>query len=110
MSASTVSKPIFEIKATEERNKISTRMLSGSGKKRPIFWLSGCKRLEKNLQWWFWLVTGNIPLSSKVKTVKNNVIEYMEYNVYELTNSDFSKDAAREFDQIDHGEDIVFPL
>ena len=79
MSASAVSKPIFEIKATEERTNISTPMLSGSGKKRPIFWLSGRKRLVKNQQWWFRLVTGNIPLSSKVKTGKNNVIEYMEY-------------------------------
>ena len=33
VSASAVSKPIFEIKATEDKTKISTPMLSGSGKK-----------------------------------------------------------------------------
>ena len=32
MNASTVSKPIFEIKATENNTKIITPMLSGSGK------------------------------------------------------------------------------
>ena len=32
LSASAVSKPIFDIKATEDKNKISTPMLSESGK------------------------------------------------------------------------------
>ena len=32
MSASDVSKPIFDIKATEYKTNISTPMLSGSGK------------------------------------------------------------------------------
>ena len=32
MSASAISKPIFEIKTTEGKNNISTHMLSGSGK------------------------------------------------------------------------------
>ena len=32
VSASAVSKPIFDIKATDDKTKISTPMLSGSGK------------------------------------------------------------------------------
>ena len=32
MIASAVNKPIFEIKATDDKTKISTPMLSGSGK------------------------------------------------------------------------------
>ena len=32
MSASSVSKPIFEIKSTEDKTNISTPILSGSGK------------------------------------------------------------------------------
>ena len=32
MSASAVSKPVFETKATEDKNNISTPMLSGSSK------------------------------------------------------------------------------
>ena len=37
VSASTVSKPIFDIKATEDKNNISTPMLSVSGKNVPSF-------------------------------------------------------------------------
>ena len=37
MSVSAVSKPIFKIKATEDKTKISTPMLSGSGKKVVYF-------------------------------------------------------------------------
>ena len=37
VSASTVSKPILEIEATEDNNKITTPMLSGSGKKIVYF-------------------------------------------------------------------------
>ena len=37
MIASGVSKPIFEIKAAEEKTKISTPMLSGSGGKVVYF-------------------------------------------------------------------------
>ena len=37
VSASDVSKPIFEIKATEDKTKIYTPMLSGSGQNVPPF-------------------------------------------------------------------------
>ena len=45
-------------------------------------------------------MTGNIPSSYKGNTGKNNVIEYMEGDVYKLPDSDFSKSSARVFDKI----------
>ena len=76
MSSSAVIKPIFEIRATEDKNNISTPMLSVSGKSAPILWFSGCKRPTKNQLCWFWLVTGNIPSSSKGNNGENTVIGY----------------------------------
>ena len=51
-------------------------------------------------------MTGNTPLSSKGKTGKKTVIEYVED---ELPDSDFSKAATRLFDKIDNGKDGVLP-
>ena len=54
-------------------------------------------------------MTGNIPLSSKGKTGKNNVIEYVEYDLDELPDSDFSKSVVRIFDKIDKDKNGVLP-
>ena len=58
-------------------------------------------------QWWARQVTGIIPSSPKGKTSKKAVIEY---ELYELLDSDFSKAAARLFDKIDNGKAGVIPL
>ena len=44
------------------------------------------------------------------KTCRNNVIEDVEYEVYELTDSDFSKADAIILDKIYDGMDFVLPL
>ena len=49
-------------------------------------------------------MTGNITLSYKGKTGKNTVIGDVEYDIDEITDSDFSKTAARVFDDINSGE------
>ena len=54
-------------------------------------------------------MTGNIPSSSKGNIGKNNVIENVEDDIYELPDPDFSKSAAIEFDEIDNGEAGVLP-
>ena len=43
-------------------------------------------------------MTGNIHSSSKGKTGEKTVIEYVEYDVDELPDSDFAKSSARVFD------------
>ena len=43
-------------------------------------------------------------MSYKVKTVKSNVIEDVEYDVDEIHGPDFAKAAARVFDTIYHGQ------
>ena len=43
-------------------------------------------------------------------TGKNTVIEDLEDDVYEVSDSDFSKATARVFDKIDHGNYGVIPL
>ena len=48
--------------------------------------------------------------SSKGKTGKKTVIEDVEYDVEELTDSYFSKSATRVSGKIDHGKAGVFPL
>ena len=80
MNAYAVSKTIFKIKATEYNIKISTPMLSVSGKNDLSFY----KRLDKNQWWWFRWVTINIPSSYKDKTGKNSVTEDLEYGIDEL--------------------------
>ena len=55
-------------------------------------------------------MTGNIILSYKGKTAENTVIEDVEEEIYELTDSDSSKSATRVFDKIDHGEAVVLPM
>ena len=47
-------------------------------------------------------MTGNITSSSKGKTVKKTVIEYVKYDLYEITDSDCYKSATRLFDKIDN--------
>ena len=54
-------------------------------------------------------VTGGITSSSMGKTGKNTVIEGVEDDVDELPDSDFSKAAARLFDEIDNGKAGFFP-
>ena len=54
-------------------------------------------------------MAGNIPFSSKVKTGKNTVIEYLEDDVDELPDPYFSKSTARVFGKIDYGKDGVLP-
>ena len=54
-------------------------------------------------------MTGNITQSSKGKIGENNVIEYLDDDVYELPDSDFAKATTRLFDKIDHGEYGVLP-
>ena len=49
-------------------------------------------------------MTGNIPSSYTGNTGENNAVEDVEDNVDELPNSNFSKAAARVFDEIDHGK------
>ena len=53
---------------------------------------------------------GNIPFSSKVKTEKNTVIEYLEDDVDELPDPYFSKSTTIIFDKIDTMKDGVLPL
>ena len=55
-------------------------------------------------------MTGNIPLSYEENTGKNNLMEDVEDNVDEISDSDLSKAAARIFDKIDNGKDGVLPL
>ena len=116
MSASSVSNPICDNKATEENNNISTPMLSRSGKKiLSLGYLDASASLNRSggefaaysstsgsggfkfgsskggsefdtypkikTEHVSGAVTGNIPSPSKVKTGKNNVIEYMEDDV-----------------------------
>ena len=52
---------------------------------------------------------GNITSSYKVTTGKNNVIEDVEDDVDELSDSDFYKAADRVFDKIDNEKDDVLP-
>ena len=47
-------------------------------------------------------MTGNIPSSSKGKTGKNTVIEYVRDDIDELPDSYFSKASARVFDETYH--------
>ena len=54
-------------------------------------------------------MTVNISFSSKFRTGKNNIIEYVEDDIDELPNSDLSKAAARVFDKIYNGKDGVLP-
>ena len=54
-------------------------------------------------------MTSNIPSSSKGKTGKKTVIEYVEDYVDELPYSYFSKATTRVFDKIDNGKDGVLP-
>ena len=54
-------------------------------------------------------MTGNIIFSSKVKTGEKTVIEDVEDEVDELTDSDFAKAAAIIFDKIYHGKYGVLP-
>ena len=54
-------------------------------------------------------MTGNIPSSSKLNTGKKAVIEDVEDEVDELSDSDFSKASTRVFDKIDHGKSSVLP-
>ena len=54
-------------------------------------------------------MNGNIPLLYKVNTGKNNVIEYVEHEIYELPDSDYIKSAARVFDEIYNGKAGVLP-
>ena len=55
-------------------------------------------------------MSGNIPSSSKFNTGKKTGVEYVEDDVYELPESDFSKSAAIVFDKTDHGKAGVIPL
>ena len=54
-------------------------------------------------------MTVNISFSSKFRTGKNNIIEYVEDDIDELPNSDLSKAAARVFDKIYNGKAGVLP-
>ena len=54
-------------------------------------------------------MTGNIPLSSKGRTCEKNVIKYVEDDIDELTDADFSKAATRLFDKTDNRKDGVLP-
>ena len=54
-------------------------------------------------------MTGNFPLSSKGKKGEKTVIEYVEYYVNELSNSDLAKAVAIVFYKIDHGKASVLP-
>ena len=49
-------------------------------------------------------VTGNTPSSFKGKTGEKTVIKDVEDDVYEVTDSDFTKAAARVFYEIDNGK------
>ena len=49
-------------------------------------------------------VTGNIIFPSKGKTFEKTVMEDVEYDVYGLPDSYFSKASARVFDDIDNGK------
>ena len=55
-------------------------------------------------------MTGNITKSYQGKTAKNTVIEDVEYDVYELTDSDFSKATVGIFDKIDNSKALAFSL
>ena len=55
-------------------------------------------------------MTGNTISSYKGKTGANTVIEYVEDDIDELPDSDFSKAAVRVFHKIDDGKDGVLPL
>ena len=54
-------------------------------------------------------MTGSIPFSYKGKTGEKNVIEDVEDDVYEITDSDFSKATAIIFDKIYIGRDGFLP-
>ena len=54
-------------------------------------------------------MTGNIHSSSKIRTDKKTVIEYVEDEVDELPDLDFSKAAVIVFDIIDNGKYGVLP-
>ena len=54
-------------------------------------------------------MTGNIALSSKVKTGNNILIEDVEDDVDEVPDSDFSKASARVFNKIDNCNAGVLP-
>ena len=47
--------------------------------------------------------------NQKDKKGENTVMEDVEYDVDEITDSDFSKATARVFDKIDNGKDGVLP-
>ena len=53
--------------------------------------------------------TDIIPLSSKDNTRENTVIEDVEYGVDKHPDSDFSKAAARIFDEVKNGNSDVLP-
>ena len=55
-------------------------------------------------------MTGNIPLSYEENTGKNNLMEDVEDDVDEISDSDISKASAKIFDKIDNGKDGVLPL
>ena len=48
--------------------------------------------------------------NQKDKKGENTVMEDVEYDVDEITDSDFSKATARVFDKIDNGKAAVLPL
>ena len=54
-------------------------------------------------------MTGNINLSSKGITGENTVIDDVEDDLDELSDSGFSKSATRVFDIIYNGKDGVLP-
>ena len=54
-------------------------------------------------------MTGNTPSLSKGETGEKTVIEYVEYDVDKIPNSDSSKSAARVFDEIDNRKNGVLP-
>ena len=54
-------------------------------------------------------MTGNITSQYKDKTGENTVIEDVEYDVYEIPDSDISKADAKLFDQIDNGKVSFLP-
>ena len=55
-------------------------------------------------------MTRNILSSYKGKTRRNNVIEDVEDDAYELPDSDYPKAAVRVFDKIYNGKAGVLPL
>ena len=55
-------------------------------------------------------VIGGIPSSSKSKTGEKTMIEYVEYDIDELPDEDFTKASARVFNEIDNGKAGVVPI